>query len=155
MEVKLEHAIAIASTIGAFVLSVFLSGKRLGKMEKRLDDGEKKDLELEEEFRRKIEELVEKIDTFDDRFTGLDGEPRFLTATAQEKIQIACQMLMRQRLDDHDKNIDKLYRKIDALNELLVEILPYIVRRGDLGGDSIKKTLGKRSHDGATEHVSG
>lgn len=153
MEVKLEHAIAIASTVGAFVLSVFLSCRRLDKMEKRLVDCEKKDLELDEEFRRQIEELVSSVDAIDKRFIGQDGEPRFLTATAQEKIQIAYQMLMQQRLDDHDKNIDNRFRKLDALNELLLEILPYVIRKGALAEPASKMQNEKRGNNKHANHA--
>jgi hypothetical protein len=62
------------------------------------------------------------IKELQENFVTVDGEPRFVSYMAHDKMQAACQGLMRQRLDSiddrmntHDEKLDKLLEGVSSL----------------------------------------
>jgi hypothetical protein len=70
----------------------------------------------------KVEKHEVAIKELQDNFTTGDGEPRFVSYTAHDKMQASCQGLMRQRLDSidgrmnvHDEKLDRLLEGVSSL----------------------------------------
>jgi len=84
------------SAIASFLVSSFLVGRRVGKAEAKIAEHTTEIAELRGEFKK-------------------DGEPRYVTYAAHDKIQQSCQGLMNMRLGNIEAQIEKQDKKLDLI----------------------------------------
>lgn len=124
--------------IAAFVLSqlgvIFGVGRAYGVLSRRvvvLEDSSKAmaeevagfDAETEAKIEKAFKQLDLKISTIDQKFNTANGEPRFVSYKAHDKLQQHCQQHLLAEMGHVCDSVDKLDKQMGGFNKQMTSVL--------------------------------
>ncbi len=102
-------------TITGWGVTIFRSGRAYGMLKTRVGAVENDIVGLKEDTSNDIEKLHKSIEKLLRCFTTRDGEQRFVSYTALDKIRQPCREGISQRFDATEKAVEKHDKKLDTI----------------------------------------